>query len=125
MLSLVSRRTIHIGKIWGDLSKLSRNMDKVYFRHRENDSSVDISFRYANSVYKIDRVFNFRRNISEQVEVFTERMRTNIEKEFGKRNKKQKKKPEEAAATVVAPPQVKKINKDIPEDSNKFPIIPD
>uniref|UniRef100_A0A7G3AIK4 2',5'-phosphodiesterase 12 n=1 Tax=Lutzomyia longipalpis TaxID=7200 RepID=A0A7G3AIK4_LUTLO len=108
MLRLVSRgcilRRICTANPW----KLGRKMDKVYFRHGENDPSVDISFRYANSEYKIDRVFNFRRNVSELVEVFTDRMRTNIEKEFGKRNKKQKKKSDDSgdAVTHSKPPEI-------------------
>ncbi|GAB0096025.1 2',5'-phosphodiesterase 12 [Sergentomyia squamirostris] len=89
--------------------KLERKMEKVYFRHTENDPQVDISFRYANLEYKIDRVFNFRRNLSENVQCFTDRMKTNIEKEFNKRNKS-KKKPKLAESTKQeprpAPPEI-------------------
>lgn len=90
-------------------------MERVYFRHGANEESVDISFRYANTEHKIDRVFNFRRSCGELVGAFTERTRTNIEKEFNKRNKKkQKTKASEAGEAGTQPPA--------PEVSSLIPL---
>ncbi|XP_059615325.1 2',5'-phosphodiesterase 12 [Phlebotomus argentipes] len=106
---------LHVSKIFwrsftrGKLWKFGRKMDRVYFRHADNDGSVDISFRYTNAEHNIDRVFNFRRNVNELVQGFTDRTRTNIEKEFNKHNKKkQKKKSSETAqeAVQVTPPEI-------------------
>ncbi|XP_055711809.1 2',5'-phosphodiesterase 12 [Phlebotomus papatasi] len=107
-----SGKNLHVSKISLRRNKswtLSRKMERVYFRHGANEESVDISFRYANTEHKIDRVFNFRRNCGELVGAFTERTRTNIEKEFNKRNKKKQKTKASEAGEAAAQPTAPEI----------------
>jgi len=74
--NLVQHKTLH-------------NMNIIYFQKLENQNNFTIKFNYKNSIYNIDRQFNFNRNINETVSFCLSRIKTNIEKEFIKNSKKQ------------------------------------
>lgn len=79
-------------------------MNEAYFKHMEDDGKLAISFRFVQDVdaKKIDRVFNFVRDLSENVEVTLNRIRTNLEKEFTKKQKKKSKKNQQADEEIDA-----------------------
>lgn len=60
-------------------------MHIAYFRQLPNEEQCAISFRVASERYRIDKVFNFSRNVTENVDASLERMRANIEKEVKKK----------------------------------------
>ncbi|KAL1399074.1 hypothetical protein pipiens_008491 [Culex pipiens pipiens] len=60
-------------------------MHTAYFRQLPDEEQCAISFRVASERYRIDKVFNFSRNVTENVDASLERMRANIEKEVRKR----------------------------------------
>ncbi|XP_065077061.1 2',5'-phosphodiesterase 12 [Ochlerotatus camptorhynchus] len=69
-------------------------MNVAYFRQLPNEAQCAICFHLASERYRIDKVFNFSRNVTENIDASLERMRTNIEKEVKKKsNKKKKNKP--------------------------------
>lgn len=76
------------------------NMNEAYFKHLEEDKKIVISFRFVYdngdslNYKKIDRIFNFVRDINEKVEISMHRIKTNLEKELTKKTKKSKKRPE-------------------------------
>uniref|UniRef100_A0A1Q3F6I5 2',5'-phosphodiesterase 12 n=1 Tax=Culex tarsalis TaxID=7177 RepID=A0A1Q3F6I5_CULTA len=67
-------------------------MQTAYFRQLPEEEQCAISFRVASERYRIDKVFNFSRNVTECVDASLERMRANIEKEVKKRGVGKKKK---------------------------------
>lgn len=68
------------------------NMAVAYIRRPAGANDFEIVFRYQNPEIGVDRVFNFNRNISENVASTLNRIKTNIEKEHDKKlNKKNKK----------------------------------
>ncbi|XP_063706039.1 2',5'-phosphodiesterase 12 [Culicoides brevitarsis] len=71
--------------------KLLFDMEKAYFK-KAPDNRCNITFRYTNDVHKIDRVFNFSRDINEKVVVALDRIKVNVEKELNKKLNKQKNK---------------------------------
>lgn len=66
-------------------------MNVAYFRHLPNVDQCEITFHLASDKYRIDKVFNFCRSITENIDASLERMRTNIEKEVKKKVNKKKK----------------------------------
>lgn len=66
-------------------------MNTIYFRHQIEDKRFQISFRYINEGFGIDRSFNLLRNDTENVDSCLDRIRANVEKEFVKKMKKNKK----------------------------------
>uniref|UniRef100_A0A8D7ZVP2 2',5'-phosphodiesterase 12 n=1 Tax=Culex pipiens TaxID=7175 RepID=A0A8D7ZVP2_CULPI len=60
-------------------------MHTAYFRQLPDEEQCAISFRVASERYRIDKVFNFSRNVAENVDASLERMRANIEKEVRKK----------------------------------------
>ncbi|KAK9879423.1 hypothetical protein WA026_006490 [Henosepilachna vigintioctopunctata] len=70
------------------LHKYIFKMDKAYFRRIEETEQFHFTFRYTNKDLKVDRQFNFTRQISEPVSVFLGRLNTNIEKIVIRKNKK-------------------------------------
>lgn len=65
-------------------------MNEVYFKHLQEEQKIAISFRFVQNVEakKIDRIFNFVRDLSENLDVGLNRIKTNLEKEFTKKTKK-------------------------------------
>lgn len=82
IINFHDKRSIH---------KMILNMEHMYLRQEENSENVQISFRYTNDKFGVDREFNFSRNVSENITVCTARMNANLEKAFCKRLKKKKK----------------------------------
>lgn len=78
-------------------------MNEAYFKHVANEGKLAISFRFVQDVdaKKIDRVFNFVRDLSEDLEVTLHRIRANLEKEFTKKHRKKSKKSQEQAEEAV------------------------
>lgn len=60
-------------------------MNIAYFK--AIDDRCNITFRYINKDLKVDRVFNFSRDLNEKVDVCLERIKTNVEKELNKKSK--------------------------------------
>ncbi|ALC43591.1 CG31759 [Drosophila busckii] len=83
-------------------------MDKVYFRNAENTNELHITFHYTNKELRVDRDFNFCRRLDENVDEAISRIRSNVEKEFNKRNKKKKNKQcsESPTAVVEIPTEI-------------------
>jgi hypothetical protein len=69
-------------------------MNEAYFKVLEAEQKIAISFRFVQEVdtKRIDRVFNFSRDLNENVDVGLNRIRGNLEKEFVKKTKKKSKK---------------------------------
>lgn len=69
-------------------------MNEAYFKHLEDEQKIAISFRFVQDLdaKKIDRVFNFVRDLKEDVDVGLNRIKNNLEKEFTKKTKKKSKK---------------------------------
>uniref|UniRef100_A0A182K3Q0 2',5'-phosphodiesterase 12 n=1 Tax=Anopheles christyi TaxID=43041 RepID=A0A182K3Q0_9DIPT len=72
-------------------------MKTAYFKQLPGEEQCQISFHLVLDQYKIDKVFNFNRNLTEQIDNSLDRIRANVEKEFQKKNKRKKTK--KAAAT--------------------------
>lgn len=88
---------LHLRKYSQYAHRLVFDMNKAYFK-RAPDNRCNITFRYTNELHKIDRVFNFSRDVNEKVVVCLDRIKTNIEKEFTKKVNKKKKKAKDATA---------------------------
>lgn len=69
-------------------------MNEAYFKHLVDEQKIAISFRFVRDVdaKRVDRVFNFVRDMNEDIEVSLNRIKNNIEKELTKKSKKSKKK---------------------------------
>lgn len=97
-------------------------MNIVYIRHQPGDDQFSINFRfiYDTEVYRTDRVFNFTRNVSETASSCVERIRTNIEKDFIKQNRKATSKIQRKLKKDVA-----NIAEEIPAiiENNQFQVI--
>lgn len=65
-------------------------MDKAYLRHLNDSEQFQITFHYANPELKVDRQFNFCRQLKEDVNTFLNRVSVNVEKVVNKKNKKKK-----------------------------------
>lgn len=79
-------------------------MHKAYFKRAPDDNRCNITFRFTNETHKIDRIFNFSRDLNEKVEVCLDRIKTNVEKEFNKKVNKKKKKGKTATTTEEVSP---------------------
>lgn len=82
-------------------------MNTIYFRHQNDEKQFLVNFRYINQGFGIDRVFNLMRSESEKIDVCLDRIRTNVEKEFGKKMRKQKKKAKKFSNEIEDSPSVK------------------
>lgn len=70
-------------------------MHEAYVKHLVDDGKIAISFRFIHDIdetKKVDRVFNFVRDLSENVDVSLNRIKNNLEKELTKKVKQKKKK---------------------------------
>lgn len=65
-------------------------MDKAYVRHLTETEQFEFTFHYINPDLKVDRPFNFCRQLSETVDSFLNRISTNVEKIVIKKNKRKK-----------------------------------
>lgn len=72
-------------------------MNEAYFKHLSAEGKIAISFRFVQEFEgrKIDRIFNFVRDLSEEINVSLNRIRNNLEKELVKKSKKKTKKNQE------------------------------
>ncbi|XP_028050379.1 2',5'-phosphodiesterase 12 isoform X2 [Monomorium pharaonis] len=53
-------------------------MNEAFLRYEKGNDTFDISFRYVDEMAKIDRQFNFSRQIAESVNNFLKRIDTNV-----------------------------------------------
>lgn len=70
-------------------------MNEAYFKYPVDEGKIAISFRFVQDISetkKIDRVFNFVRDVNENVDVSMNRIKNNLEKELTKKLKKKTKK---------------------------------
>ncbi|CAH0546185.1 unnamed protein product [Brassicogethes aeneus] len=65
-------------------------MENAYFREIKDKDQFQLTFQYVNTDLKVDRQFNFCRNLNEKVESLLNRVTTNVEKVVNKKNKKRK-----------------------------------
>ncbi|XP_052893057.1 2',5'-phosphodiesterase 12 [Anopheles moucheti] len=65
-------------------------MRTAYFKQLPGEEQCQISFHLLLDQYKIDKVFNFNRSLTEQIDNSLDRIRANVEKEFQKKNKRKK-----------------------------------
>uniref|UniRef100_A0A182YFG9 2',5'-phosphodiesterase 12 n=2 Tax=Anopheles stephensi TaxID=30069 RepID=A0A182YFG9_ANOST len=65
-------------------------MRTAYFKQLPGEEQCQISFHLLLDQYKIDKVFNFNRSLTEPIDSSLDRIRTNVEKEFQKKNKRKK-----------------------------------
>ncbi|KAH8353432.1 hypothetical protein KR084_010939 [Drosophila pseudotakahashii] len=70
-------------------------MEKVYFRNASDSKELDIVFRFVNANLKIDREFNFRRQMNEPIDAILARIQSNIQNRLAKTFKKSGKPPAE------------------------------
>ncbi|XP_058824214.1 2',5'-phosphodiesterase 12-like [Topomyia yanbarensis] len=97
------------------------NMNIAYFRQLPNEEQCSISFHLVNERYKINKVFNFCRNVTENIDASAERMRANIEKELKKRtNKKRKANVGTASEELVKTDPVPEMSSSVSEVSVRF-----
>lgn len=73
----------------------------AYLRYQTNEPQFQLTFRLLVQDSNVDRVFNFSRNLNENVDACMDRIRNNIEKEFNKKNKKKKPKKDTTDAPQV------------------------
>lgn len=78
----------------------------AYFRLLKDEEKLNISINYKNAELKVDKTFNFCRNLNENLKDFLPRIKNNLEKELNKKNKKRKKK-DEAEETQNSSPEVR------------------
>lgn len=74
-------------------------MNEAYFKHLEEEKKVSIHFRFIQDIEnkKIDRVFNFVRDVDENIEVSLNRIKNNLEKELTKKMKPKRNKKNQPA----------------------------
>uniref|UniRef100_A0A182WGX1 2',5'-phosphodiesterase 12 n=1 Tax=Anopheles minimus TaxID=112268 RepID=A0A182WGX1_9DIPT len=92
-------------------------MRTAYFKQLPGEEQCQISFHLLLDQYKIDKVFNFNRSLTEQIDNSLERIRTNVEKEFQKKNKRKKVKKQPAQSTddnASASEQATEVPADVP-----------
>nr|XP_016935605.1 2',5'-phosphodiesterase 12 [Drosophila suzukii]XP_016935614.1 2',5'-phosphodiesterase 12 [Drosophila suzukii] len=80
----------------------SVNMEKVYFRNASDSKELDIVFRFVNSNLKIDREFNFRRQMNEPIDAILARIKSNILNRLAKTSKKSGKPPAEINVKLLS-----------------------
>lgn len=111
MEMLLLQRTVHLHRlihvsqkfIVTHSHKVLYRMSNAYFRYNKDENQLIINLRYRNPDIKIDRDFNFCRNPSENIELFLERMKNNLEKEISKKLKPKKKKQEKVESESQVP----------------------
>ena len=110
------------------------NLGKVFVRNVLNEDRVQISFKYCNPVYGIqeEKLFNFNRLKSEELEKSLERMSINVSKEVYKKLSKSLKKKKNKTAAAVKTDGVKNYpvveendtsSSVIPSEENPLPIF--
>lgn len=69
-------------------------MNEAYFNHVESEQKIAISFRFLKEQesFRFDKVFNFRREVTEEIEKSLTRIKKNLEKELQTKKAKKKKK---------------------------------
>ncbi|CRK87609.1 CLUMA_CG001405, isoform A, partial [Clunio marinus] len=77
-----------------DNKNKSLTMNEVYFKHLVEEQKIAISFRFVQTInsFKIDRIFNFVRDLTENIDVSLNRIKNNVEREVTKKISKKKKK---------------------------------
>lgn len=71
------------------IHKYNPIMNCAYLRHQTDESKFKLTFQYVEASAKVNRQFNFCRQLSEPISTFTSRVATNIAKIFAKKNKKE------------------------------------
>ncbi|KMQ88325.1 2 -phosphodiesterase 12-like protein [Lasius niger] len=67
-------------------------MNEAFLRYEKGSEVFDISFRYVDETMKVDRQFNFSRQIAESVNNFLKRVDTNVCKIINKKVERKRKK---------------------------------
>lgn len=70
-------------------------MNKVYMLHSEPSGNFEIKFSFSDKDVNVNRQFNFKRSITETVDVVLSRVKTNVEKVVTNKSKRRKKGSEE------------------------------
>lgn len=69
----------------GTVPKHLLTMEEAFIRYEKHSEVFDISFRYTNQELKVDRQFNFSRQVAESVNNFLKRVDTNVCKYVNKK----------------------------------------
>lgn len=69
------------------LNRYVYKMNQAYLRHLNDCEKFELTFQYIEPRFRIDRQFNFCRQVSETVSAFTQRVATNVEKIVKKKAK--------------------------------------
>ncbi|XP_075211300.1 2',5'-phosphodiesterase 12 [Lycorma delicatula] len=87
-------------------------MDKptAYFRLLNGSEQFQVTFLYKDETLNVEREFNFNRRLSEKVEDFLNRVKTNLEKVLLKKKKKNKEQSGNEASTFEVSAQIIKNN---------------
>ncbi|XP_055540860.1 2',5'-phosphodiesterase 12 [Wyeomyia smithii] len=96
------------------------NMHVAYFRQLPNEEQCAITFHLASERYKINRVFNFFRDVTENIDASTERIKANIEKETKKRMNKKKKAKSGTPSEQLGTTELALVNDVLPEVGVRF-----
>ncbi|XP_044266635.1 2',5'-phosphodiesterase 12 [Tribolium madens] len=62
-------------------------MNQAYLRHLTDSETFELTFQYVDPNARLNRQFNFSRQVTEPVSTFTQRVATNIEKIVKKKSK--------------------------------------
>uniref|UniRef100_U5ETA8 Putative glucose-repressible alcohol dehydrogenase transcriptional effector ccr4 n=1 Tax=Corethrella appendiculata TaxID=1370023 RepID=U5ETA8_9DIPT len=97
-------------------------MNIVYLKQVPNEEQCHFHFRLINKSMGIDRVFNFSRNLNENINACVDRMQSNIAKEFNKKTKKRNNKKQKKIQTPSQSDGAATTSQaiEIPEISLKF-----
>lgn len=88
-------------RIVKNLHTYAFKMDKAYLRHAMDNDTFQLTFQYVNPDLKVNRQFNFCRQLAEPVRSFLERVNANVEKIVLKRNKKKKTNPDDSELPTI------------------------
>ncbi|KAK4879321.1 hypothetical protein RN001_007467 [Aquatica leii] len=91
-------------------------MDKAYLRPLNETNQFQISFQYTSSTTRVNRQFNFCRQLDETISTFLSRVTTNVEKVVNKKRAKKK------SDTTVLPEvaiEVKLLANKVPIDTER------
>uniref|UniRef100_A0A182PDF4 2',5'-phosphodiesterase 12 n=1 Tax=Anopheles epiroticus TaxID=199890 RepID=A0A182PDF4_9DIPT len=99
-------------------------MNIAYFKHLPGEEQCQISFHLLLDQYKIDKVFNFNRNLAEQIDHSLDRIRANVEKEFQKKNKRKKvKKVTQATEDAATPAAAVRSEQEGEGSTDPMPVV--
>lgn len=96
----------HLSAAIKQVIALNSKMKRAYIRRQDGEENIILTFNLMQAEHRISKIFNFKRSFEEPISSTIQRIRTNYEKEFKKKNRPKKKKGE---TEVVRPTPVDDI----------------